>query len=458
MTTAMQAVRRQHAPELDRSALRVAIARAGRIEREWVVTSGTITVGRSDDADVFVASHPIERLTLVRIEDGEMTLAIPSGASGRVQLASGPRELAGLAGTSLVLDAAARGRIVLSGSGEEAVALLFQRVAAPLVRSRPELPAAVRGGLFDRVDWLFTALAAASFMLHLAFVVGMSNADWPVPPSLAVVDARVADIVFADATMPPMPTLTDPTDPSDVPPSPTDPTEPSHVDSPRPSHPSTPSPRPSAPEVDPSIAVDHAVDTALQTLIGAHGLDGALADVLNNGGPTQSSAEVLASAQTVEIASSTDVPMRSGHVTGVPDGTFGPRSIGGRPGERGEGDPVVEAAPRPVHITVEPIDDPVDPAVFDDEQLRRALRARMPAIQQCYETQITHTPGLAGRISVSMQVERIGSVSHVEAVDDTVGSRALSECVLNNVRTIRVRIGPTEPVTVEYPLVFAPQS
>ena len=454
MTTAMRAVRRSNDAAPDRSALRVAIARAGRIEREWVLASGKITVGRSDDADVFVAGYPTGRATLVRIDEGEMTLAIPSGASGRVQLASGPRDLAPLAGTSVTLDASARGRIVLHGVGDDAVALLFQRVAAPEKRIRPELPSAVRGGLFDRVDWLFTALAAASFMLHLAFVVGLSATDWPMPPSLATVAARDADIVFADATMPPMPTLTDPSDPSDPStPTPTTPTTPT-----TPRHPSTHGdPIAQAPTVDPSIAVDHAVDQALQLLIGADGVDGALRDLVHNAQPTADSATVLASAQTVGIASTTAIPMRDGHTTGLP-GDFGPHRFGVHPGELHEGAPVVETAPHPGHITLAPIDDPIDRGLFDDAMLRRALRARMPAIQQCYEQQLTRTPGLAGRISISMQVERIGSLSHVEAVDDTVGSRGLSECVINNVRTIRLADGPSEPVTVEYPMVFAPQS
>src|SRR5207253_7681128 len=102
---------------------------------------------------------------------GDMSLAIPAGASGRLQLTSGPCDLASLAGTTITLDASARGRVVLAGRGEDAVALLFQRVAAPEKRTRPELPASVRGGLFSSVDWLFTALAAASFMLHLGLVV-----------------------------------------------------------------------------------------------------------------------------------------------------------------------------------------------------------------------------------------------------------------------------------------------
>jgi hypothetical protein len=457
MTTAMRAVQRESG---DRSALRVAIARAGRIEREWTLENGSVTFGRGDDSDVVVPGHASDRATLVRIEDGVMTLAIPAGASGRVQLSGVARDVVELAGSAISLDASARGRIVLGGVGDEAVSILFQRVASLPKRTRPELPAAVRGGLFDRVDWLFTALAAASFMAHLAFVVGMSNADWPVPPSLATIPDRAAEIVFADVPMPPMPELTDPTDPA-LPSTPTDPSPsptPSHDPdpSPRPSHPSTPSaPRP---EVAPQFAAQQAFDAVDQLIIGAGSdeLRGAIDDVLRTGQPTPDAADVFALADDgTQVATADHVQMHSGQAPGTPD--FGPRHIGTRPGERPEGEHLVETDPHPGHVTVDTIVDPIDPGIFDDAMLRRALRSHMGAIQRCYETELTRTPGLAGRISLSMQVETAGNLSHVQAVDDTVGSRGLTECVINNVRSIHLASGPSEPVTVEYPIVFAPQ-
>lgn len=458
MTTAMRAVRRGQPGELGKNALRVAIARAGRIEREWVIECGDVTVGRSDDADVCIADHASGELTLLRVDQGVMTLAIPQGASGRLQLEAGPCDLASLAGSAIALDASARGRIILAGTGAEAVALLFQRVPASEKRARPQLPASVRGGLLDRVDWLFTALAAASFVLHLGFVVGLCGADWPMAPSIAMLDDRFASIVFADVPEPPMPTLTEPSDSADPStpstPAPTErnPSTPSPSDPRRPHHETTTSAPPS--ESDPRIEVTASIDNAIDLLLGANGPNGTLANLVRDGGPTQGTAAALATATTI-IPSSDPIATRTGHGL-VTD--FGPRSIGGHIGLRTEGEPVVEGPLHRPSILLAPTEDAPDHDIFDDAMLRRALRARMPAIQQCYETQLTHTPGLAGRISLSMQVERIGSLSHVEATDDTVGSRGLSECVINNVRTIRLPTGPTETVTVTYPIVFAPQS
>lgn len=460
MTTAMRAVSRSAAGEPERSALRVAIARAGRIEREWIVESGRVTLGRGDEADVLVPAHASAADTLLEVTDGAMTLAVPPGASGRLVTDAGPRDLATLAGASLALDTSARGRIVVSGRGDDAVAVLFQRVPAPAKRLRPELPAAVRGGLLDRVDWLFTAVAAASFMLHLGLVIGLSESDWPMPPSMAVVLEREAAIVFSEPAPPPMPPETDPTIPTTETPETPEPTAPEHGEpvarAPSPTH-GDPSPATSS-DPDPSIALDHSVDTALQLLLGANGVGGAVHDLLAAGQPTTDSAAVLAAAGSVQPSTTTaSIEPRDGHASTIPGTDFGPRGVAGHTGER-TGPDLVEAAPRHPHITVDPIEDPVDPTIFDDAMLRRALRARMPAIQQCYEVELTRTPGLAGRISVSMQVERAGNLSHVVATGDTVGSRGLATCVINNVSTIRLATGPSEAVTVEYPIIFAPQN
>lgn len=458
MTHAMRAVGRAKPGEAERSALRVAIARAGRIEREWVLESGRVSAGGTDDADVFLGPHAGPATTLLRIDDGEMTLIVPAHASGRVQLEAGPRELAPLAGTSIALDPSARGRVVLPGGAEGAVSVLFQRVAAPVKRARPELPQAVRGGLLDRVDWLFTAVAAASFMLHLGLIVGLSGADWPVPPSLAAVTDREAMIYFAEATPPPEPTIDDPSQPTD-PTQPSDPTTPSH--DPSPSHDPVAHATHTVTHVadpDPTIVAATALARVDQLLIGSEGIHGAVQDLLDHGQPTDDAASVLAAAGTVLPGTTTARLDPRDHTTGLPGTDFDPRIATGPVGPLDHGTPIVERAPHHPHVAWQPIEDPIDPVVFNDAMLRAALRARMPVIQRCYETELTRTPGLSGRITVSMQVERAGVLSHVETEDDTVGSRGLSECVINNVRSIRLANGPSEPLTVSYPIVFAPQS
>ncbi len=453
MTTAMRAI--VPSGVAGRLALRVAVARHGRVEREWILEAGELSVGRSEHADVVDAALPFDRLVLLRVTPGRADLVVPHDARGRVQSGGAPRGLEGLEGASLALDATARGRIVL-GSGEDEVAILFQRVPAPPMRIRPALPLAVQQRLLDRVDWFFTAVAAASFMLHFAGIVALTEADWPMPASLAQIDERTAEILFAEEVPPPeVPSFTDSDTPRDTetPIAQTPVTEtPSHTSSPR--APVTRTPTESIADVHAQVAM------AVEMMIGAIGSDGTLANLVDEGGPTGSQAELLASVDGVAMASADPGALRErtsgGHMQPGPIGTLRRGAVDG--GEHAEGaGPVTERAVRVV-LDHDPDGDqvPMDPN-WDERLLRSAVQRRMGAIQRCYEVELTRNPELAGRVTVSMQVEEIGTLSHVHATDDTTGSRTLSECVIGQIRSIRLQSGPEGGLVAQYPIVFAPQ-
>src|SRR5690606_7899962 len=118
-----------------------------------------------------------------------------------------------------------------------------------------------------------------------------------------------------------------------------------------------------------------------------------------------------------------------------------------------------EGAPvREVVITVAPQSpDPIDPIPpgFDTRELVRALRARMPAVQRCYEHELTRgNPDAEGRLTIGLTVMPVGSLANVRAAENQTGSEALAACTIRNLRTVRVRVGPTEPIELEYPIVF----
>jgi hypothetical protein len=454
MTTAMRAVTQAGASA--RLAVRVAIARRGSLEREWIVENGELAIGRSERADVVDAALPFDRAVVLRVSAEQTELVVPIGARGRVQSGGGMRGLEELAGASLVLDETARGRLVL-GTGADEIAILFQRVPAPPARTRPALPSAVQQRLFDRVDWFFTAIAAASFMLHFAGIVALTEADWPMPPSLAEITERDAVILFAEETPPPpeLPTVTEPTIPSDRPETPV-----AHVDRPitpvRPERPSTPTRAPTQRETIASVETQ--VDQAIALLIGASGPDGHFASLIDHGAAITPMGELMAQVDGVAVAS-TDPGFtpRTGSHSGQPHdiSALRPGVVDGH--EHVEGTDLVE---HPVHVTVtiDPIDDPepLDPN-WDERLLRAAVQRRMSGIQHCYETELTRNPELAGRLTVSMRVEEVGALSHVHTEDDTTGSRPLSECVVRQIQTIRLTAGPEGGIVAEYPIVFAPQ-
>ena len=67
---------------------------------------------------------------------------------------------------------AARGKIVIGDT-----TFLFQFIALPPVVSKPRLPTAVRTGVFDGIDWLFTTCVAISFMVQFGVLAYLENAD-----------------------------------------------------------------------------------------------------------------------------------------------------------------------------------------------------------------------------------------------------------------------------------------
>jgi hypothetical protein len=74
----------------------------------------------------------------------------------------------------LGLDDQARGKVTVGDT-----TVLFQFVAPPPVQPRPQLPAAVRGGILRSMDWFILALWVASFLVHAGVIVWWETADWP---------------------------------------------------------------------------------------------------------------------------------------------------------------------------------------------------------------------------------------------------------------------------------------
>jgi TonB family protein len=128
--------------------------------------------------------------------------------------------------------------------------------------------------------------------------------------------------------------------------------------------------------------------------------------------------------------------------------------------------PLVEGnpgGPTEVRVRVLPIDDDdftcdACGPEFDDRLVQRALRARLRAIQACYEHRIRLNPTLAGKVEIEFQIEEVGSVSHVRVLENTTGDSGMSECVAAPIRSLRFTPGPVGGnVTVSYPFIFARQ-
>lgn len=87
--------------------------------------------------------------------------------------------------------------------------------------------------------------------------------------------------------------------------------------------------------------------------------------------------------------------------------------------------------------------------------IRRVIRQHIRRVRYCYERQLQQDPNLNGRITVRFVISTAGLVQSASATNDTLGSQAVSTCVVQVVRTMRFP-APTGGgiVAVNYPFIF----
>lgn len=153
--------------------LRIAHLIGGKIVEERVIKDrGPVSIGAAEQ-NTFVVPSVKTSVKLFDLVNGDYHLALIEGVSGRVVLRTGPTDLATLRGVPRVrLEDESRGKIAVGES-----TFLFQLVPPPPVQPKPRLPASVRSGLGDNVDWAMTVIGAMSFLMHFG-AIGSFYSDW----------------------------------------------------------------------------------------------------------------------------------------------------------------------------------------------------------------------------------------------------------------------------------------
>lgn len=472
MTVAMQAVQHPRGP----SGLRVGVIRGGRIVEDRILRAGeAFVVGSAVDASLVLQSFGVARATLLRSDDDGYVLHEVQDVTGRVGLGASVYALTdalslpsatGRPGARQVrLPDQARGRLQVGD-----VTLLFQVVECPPVQPKPQLPAVVKTRIAAGVDWMFSSFVAMSLLGHLAFVVYMQARDWPVDPGLSRIPPAYESQVFEASVAPrviePPPPPPDPVDgpaPSDGQqvadrprtPTPDAPSRPRVPDTSRPSPTQTPQ------EVAARMA-DEAARQAEALLVGALAADanGALADVLRSGAPTESAADVLAQAASVGVAGSRpdQLKVRPGGAPSRPGAPIGTLDRTADTGPIAAGDPLKEKAIVGKLDLEDDYDEVGGMGDFDINLVTRTVKRKLGAIKRCYEKQLRRNPTLAGKVTVEFTIVEAGNVPRARAIENTTGDAQVASCVVRTVKRFRFHPGPDGgAVTYAYPFVFAPQ-
>jgi len=92
---------------------------------------------------------------------------------------------------------------------------------------------------------------------------------------------------------------------------------------------------------------------------------------------------------------------------------------------------------------------------FDSSIVIRQLRARLRAIQTCYERELRDDPSLEGEVAVRFSIDEGGLVQDVSAVRNSTGSDAVADCAIRTIRRFRFNPGAEGgSVTFVIPLTF----
>lgn len=451
--------------------LRIGLIQGDKIVEERIIRKReTVTVGSSEKNHFVVAAPGLSsRFELFQLVGNDYILNFTDQMRGRVGLAGGVKVLDELRSSGgarkangyyqVKLTENSRGKVEIGNT-----TLLFQFVVPPPVQPRPQLPAAVVGGFIAGIDWLFTAFVMFSFMTHFGFIIYLENADWPVEPGIATVPDRVAELIFNEPE-PPEPQeevvsdeVTDEVAEEVA-------EEAVAESSPTPSRSSEPTSGSGQSSADDSarLAVEQAQAQVEQMLLGALGADGAFQDVLAGGAVTGNAEDVMATAEGVGVATSAEggsLRERSGGGT-VGSATRGLGNLQARQGaqqQQREGEQIVERVIRG-RVNSGALEEESGSGVFDPNIVTRQIRARIRAIQTCYERELRNNPTLAGRVLVRFTIQPTGTVSGATATENSTGSPAVAACVVSTISRFRFNPGPEGgAVTFAYPFVFAPQN
>lgn len=467
MTMAMQAVSlKTSGPKV----LRIGLFRDKKVVEERIIRRReTVSIGTSAKNHIIVKAGALprkfeSRFQLFQLVGDDYILNFTKEMTGKVVLPGGIQRLENLRKTGAARDAGTHDQIKLSDNSRGNIRIgdftvFFEFVAPPPITPRPQLPAAVQGGVVKSIDWTFMAFVVFAYMLFFGFIIYMENADWVVQDDASLVPDAVARLIFEE-----------PLEPPDVEEEQTEEAEGEETEEVE--RPAQKADKPDKPageaQEDPSTSAEArariAEESAAQAkamLLGAFSEEGgALSDVLAGGAVTSNAADVLAQASGVGVASQSSsgaLRTRSGGGGSGQQAGLGSLKKGKAGKAAGEGK-VTEREIRG-NIKLNKGGDVGGSGSFDSSLVVKQIKRRLKSIQRCYEKELRQNPSLAGKVTVQFTIEQRGNVTGAKTVQNTTGSSSVGNCVTKTVARFRFNPGPDGgSVTFKYPFIFAPSN
>ncbi len=95
-----------------------------------------------------------------------------------------------------------------------------------------------------------------------------------------------------------------------------------------------------------------------------------------------------------------------------------------------------------------------EPEIRSNASLLSVLRHYAPGVRYCYDNELKRSPGLEGKLVLRIAVSAEGRTLDVKVLEDSLGSKAVRECVLAQVADWRFPAIAAGEVTFKAPFVF----
>lgn len=434
--------------------LRVALVQGHKItEERHFRRQHDVTVGQ-DAKNTFVipASGLPPSFPVFEYRNNQYSLVFSDKMNGRVRLGNTDVDFEGLRTQGLAkkrgnlfvlpLSETARGTVRLGD-----VTLLFQFAAPPPEPAKVDLPANIKGSVFQTVDRLFFGILAVSLLINFSGATFIALSPKPVEQELSLDELpdRFAKVLIPVKVPEPEPVKEAPQQGGE------EKKEEKHEVAKRDSKPAG-----GQDAAARKAAIQAKVASkGLLKILGSSGAGGgAFQDVLGGGTGSGDIASALAGAGGVGVATADAIGAGgprgggTGNVAGIGDlGTSG----GGNVSLGSKGDAHVSGRVR------EETPD-VDSADVDRDALARYVKQRLRAIQGCYERELKRNPSLKGKVLVKFSITPAGRVGSIEIEENTLGNDAVASCIKGIMHSWIFPFKPSDEVPVAYPFVFSPAS
>jgi TonB family protein len=469
MTMAMQAVQvKATGPKV----LRIGLIQGGKIIEERIIRKReSVTVGSSEKNHFVVHSEGVPaRFELFQLVGDAYILNFTDSMRGRVGLPGGVHDLDQMRSSGTARNAGNYWQVKLSDKSRGKVnigttTLLFQFVIPPPVQPRPQLPAAVRGGLVGNIDWVFTAFVVFTFMSMFSFLVYLENADWPIDTGLAAVPEDFAKFIFEEPPPPEEVVETETVAEGEGEGEAEEESKGKTTGKSRGGGEGMSADERARMVADKSARIAAEASQAAEALIvGALSSEagGALADVLAGGAVIGNAEEIMAQASGVGVAKKGGggtLRERSGGGSGSGQKGLGSLAVAkGSAKSISEGGAVKERTIKG-KANVGSGGDIGGTGDFDSSVVVRTIKTRLSAIRACYERELRRNPTLEGKVTIQFSIQPRGNVTNISITANTTGDSAVAKCVSDAIGRFRFNPGPEGgSVTYSYPFVFAPQN